>query len=138
MTIITCIDKDGIENNFKYSLEVVEDENYKKWNFMVIPANEIFKDFFFFSAQETKEKQVKITMMNNHNQKEYSAKGIPEKLIQTISLITNQPILSSSNISKYKSFEEEYRTPQATKVWERLKKEGKAHYNEQTDTYRLV
>lgn len=137
MISITCIDKDGQPNNFKCCYEKDYIDYLETWKFTIFPENEIYADFFFLSAQETSDHFMKITMMNNHNQACYSAKGIPEKIIETLQNLSGKTIISSSNNPVYQSFNEEYRTPPATKVWERMKLKGMASYDEQKDTYLL-
>ena len=92
--------------------------------------------FLFFSAKETADNYIKVTMINNHNQIEYSAKGIPEKIIQELRNLSDKVIISSSNNPLYKSFDEEYRTLPAYKVWNRLIVQGKASYDTEIDTYK--
>jgi hypothetical protein len=137
MTTINCLDKNGIPHNFKYFYEVENDEGMDVWKFMVIPESEIYEDFFFFSAKETVDNCLKVTMINNHNQIEYSAKGIPERIIQELRNLSNKVIISSSNNPLYKSFDGEFRTPPADKFWNRLVTQGKASYDIETDTYKL-
>lgn len=137
MKTITCIDKTGNPHNFKYTYEIDNDDGKRIWKFIIIPEHEIYKDFFFFSAKEITDNQIKVTMINSHNQGAYSSKGIPEKIIEELQLLTGKEIISSSNNPLSKSFLEEYRTPPATKVWERLIAKGLASYDEQMDTYKF-
>lgn len=61
---------------------------------------------------------MRIVMMNNHGVKEYSGAGIPDYMIPEISKVLEKPLISSSN---HAIENDVYRTPDATKVWERLK-----------------
>ena len=45
---LSCIDKDGNENNFKYSLSESEENDCKKWIFKVIPEQDMPGDFLNF------------------------------------------------------------------------------------------
>lgn len=81
------------------------------------------------------DKNLKIVMMNNHHQEEYIAKGIPEKIIEELSTLSEKIIISSSNKNNYKSFAAEFRTSPATKVWERIVNNGLAEYNDEKDIH---
>ena len=136
MCLIECVDREGIRNNFKYIL--AKDENSEdriEWKFSVIPEDEKFADFFYLTAEEINDETLKITMINHHNQDIYIAKGIPEKIIQELSILSEMKVISSSNKSQYQSFESEFRTPSATKVWERIRNFGNATYDSEQDIY---
>jgi len=136
MCLIECIDRYNFRNNFKYTLQ--KDENFEdrmEWKFSVIPEDEKFLDFFYLTAEEVDNKTLKITMINHHNQDIYIAKGIPEKIIEQLSILSEMKIISSSNKVQYQSFESEFRTPPATKVWERIKGMGNATYDIEKDIY---
>lgn len=134
-TEIICIDKNGNENTFKYSLEESEENGKKKWVFRVVPHNLIVQDWFEFSVTEVDENTGKITSMNNRKMTEYIAKGIPEKLIEEANSVLNLTINSSSNTEEFKAFPNEWRSESATKVWERLLNRGEAEYDQQRDIY---
>ena len=138
MKQITCIDKDGYKNNFLYSLEIEKINDYNQWKFSVIPDDGLCSDFFFFSGETISDEKIKITMMNNHNQEIYSGKGIPERLIEELHIITGKDIVSSSNNPHKKVLEEEYRTPPATKVWQRLVNINRASYNTEDDLFTFI
>jgi len=138
MTIITCIDKDGNSNNFKYVLKHENTEDGKVWKFSVIPEDDQFIDFYYLTATEINKNKIKITMINHHNQPMYSAKGITEKLIEVLHSISEMNVASSSNNKLFQSFKAEYRTPPATKVWMRLIEQGLAIYDEESDTFNYI
>ena len=130
---IICIDKDGNENKYLYNLEI--DGGQEEWLFMIKPLNIEVDDFFEFTVRKINENNGKVIQMTNHLKMIYSAKGIPEKMIEESSKVLNLEITSSTNIESKKSFANECRSGQATKVWERLSDKGKAKYNLEIDTY---
>jgi len=136
MCIIECTSKEGIKNNFKYKLSRNENfEDRLEWKFSVIPEDENFTDFFYLSAEEVNSETLKVTMINHHNQDIYIAKGIPERIIRELAIISGQRVISSSNKTQYQSFGAEFRTPPATKVWDRIKTIGNATYDSEKDIY---
>lgn len=59
-------------------------------------------------------------------------------MIEESSSILGLEIISSTNIDSEKSFGEEYRTDQATKVWRRLVVAGKAVYESTRDIFTYI
>lgn len=92
--------------------------------------------FFDFALVEESNDMLKITMMHNHGDPRYVAKGIPDCAIPGIARITGLQIRSSSNT--HRATGNEYRTVSATKVWERLEKRGMARYDKEQDIYYLT
>ena len=133
-TEIICKDKNEIENRFLYNLEDKCDFE-QKWIFRIIPAEIEVDNWFEFTITKTSNNKGKVTQMKHQNMPEYVAKGIPEKMIEESSAVLQLEIISSTNIESAKSFDTEWRTPQATKVWERLVALGKASHNSATDIY---
>ncbi|WP_131726565.1 hypothetical protein [Flavobacterium sp. Leaf82] len=136
---IICTDRNGVANNFKYHLKESKENENKKWVFMIIPENNInIYDWFEFAVTEIDNENGKVTIMSHKNNPEYVAKGIPEKMIEESSIVLNKSIHSSSNIAEFKSFETEWRSDSATKVWRRLQDQNNADYSEASDTYTFV
>jgi hypothetical protein len=132
---IECIDKDGNVNFFLYKYEINWINNRNVWNFSIIPKEQSWDDFFYFSATEISNDTMKVTMMDHHNRIIYKAKGIPEKMIEELNKITSKKIISSTNNVNSKILFEEFRTPKATNVWNRLKNNNKATFDIDTDIY---
>ena len=135
----SCSGIDGIENNFFYNLENSEFDN-TEWIFRIIAEDILNDNPFLFSVKEFDEGNAKVIMMNHHNNVDYIAKGIPEKIIEISAIKLNKSIHSSSNIAEYKIFDGEFRSLSADKVWERLVNKNLAIYNTQTDifTYKMA
>ncbi len=132
---ITCIDRNGQEVIFRYELAESEEHDKQKWIFRVLPENLQAADWFEFGITMINDNTGKITVMNNRGIEQYSAKGIPEKLIEVASEVLNIEISSSSNNPQRKTFDTEWRTPAATKVWQRLVEQGRAIYSQDDDTF---
>lgn len=132
---IICVGRNEVITVFKYSLEEFETFGYKKWIFRIVPEDLQFIDWFEFSVAEIGDDTGKVITMNNNNQKGYSAKGIPDKMIEEASKKLNLNIISSSNKKGGKFFDNEWRTTDATKVWNRLVQNGLANYNYELDFY---
>ncbi len=132
---IICVDKDGVEHIFKYSLNESEEDGNTKYIFHVMPKDLNAKDWFEFAITMIDDKKGKITVMNNRSMSEYVGKGIPDKLIEEASCVLSISISSSSNNARYKNFDPEWRTSDADKVWRRLISKNKASYDKNKDTY---
>lgn len=100
------------------------------YNIPPLPSGE----FFDISVEQINDEEVRIIMMNNYNVSEYSGAGIPDYIIPEISKVLRMNVISSSNKDPNSDV---YRTPDATKVWKRLKANGKATYDSKTDIYKL-
>lgn len=86
--------------------------------------------WFELTLEPFKDRLRSATMLAN-NKAWYRKAGIPEAALRYARRVTGLPIVSSSN----KADEDEFRTPEATKVWERLKPD--ASYDPDTDRYTL-
>lgn len=135
---VVCIDKNGLTNTFKYSLETSEENGNPKWVFRIMPEDLEAIDWFEFSITKVNDSIGKVTAMAHNNLPVYIAKGIPDKMIEEAHQVLNLEITSSSNKPSAKSFENEWRAPDADKVWNRLIKQGKAVYDLSIDTYKLL
>jgi hypothetical protein len=58
----------------------------------------------------------------------YRERGLGEALIELSAELTTRRILSSSNSPSHEWLRGEYRTPDAEKVWQRLRAAGRARY----------
>jgi len=136
-TSFETIDKEGKTQTFKYKYETELTFEREKWHFVIVPEDEVYDDFFYLGATAISDDTLKITTVNRHNQIIYSAKGITEKIIQILALLSGKKVISSTNNPAFKFFDEEFRTPAATKVWQRVVQQGFATYDAETDIFSL-
>ena len=132
---IRCLGKDDVKTTFSYSIEESEINGFKKWIFRIVPQNLEFTDWFEFSVVELGNGVGKVITMNTNFKKEYSAKGIPDKMIEEASNKLELNIISSTNKKAHKFLDNEWRTEAASKVWNRLVTRGIAIYDEEKDLY---
>lgn len=135
---IICSDSNGNETNFLYSLNESNEQGRKKWVFKVMPHDLNATDWYEFSITEIDGTTGKITLMNNRNLPEYRGKGITIKLIEEASNVLGLTIISSTNVEEAMTLDTEWRTEPATKIWEKLRAQGLAVYDEATDIYTYV
>lgn len=136
---ITCIDKDGNKNDFRFNLAETKDEyDRRKWVFKIIPAIEDVDDWFEFSIVKINDATGKVSAMNNNREKKYMAKGIPNKMIEETAEVLMLQIISSTNNESFKLLYTEWRSLDAEKVWKRMVKEGRAEYDLRTDTFTFI
>ncbi|MEN8169208.1 MAG: hypothetical protein ABFS08_03210 [Pseudomonadota bacterium] len=132
MNKFNCIDKHGHTREFNYSVD--KDLSQDKWTFRVYNIPPLQSgDFFEISVEQINNQEVRIIMMNNYGIPEYSGAGISDYMIPEISQVLGAVVVSSSNLHPSGGV---YRTPDATKVWERLKANGKAVYDSKNDVYK--
>lgn len=130
-----CVDKSGKANEFKYTIEFSDEDDFQKISYRVISADINTDDWFAFSLVRINDSTGKIYAMNNNNVPELTRKGIPEKLIEITTIQFNSTIISSSNNPKSKQLDTEWRTVAANKVWDRLVADNKAKYDSQLNLY---
>lgn len=132
---ITCTDRDGNEHKFSFR-RIPPDENKagpKKWLFRVGNFDPL-ADEFNFDVVEIDNGSLKVVSMHAVDNM-YRGKGIPEQMIIQVAAIMGRSISSSSNKHKYKDSDNECRTPDATKVWNRLVSKGLAEFDQEKDIY---
>lgn len=131
---IKTIGKDGNEYIFYYCFKKKYKNDKELLVFRIADTEDnLNMEFFEFKLEEDKNEFLKIIMINKHFSDKYSAKGIPEKMIDVSSKLFKRRIRSSSNItSKYTG---ESRIESATKMWDRLVSIGKAEYIKNDDYY---
>jgi hypothetical protein len=137
-TEIICIDKNGLQNQFKYSMDESEENGKVKWVFRVMPLDLNATDWFEFAITVINPTIGKVTVMDNRNMVEYRGKGITEKMIEEAANVLGLTIISSTNNPQKKSLSTEWRTPAADIIWGRLITQGRATYNEQDDIYTFI
>jgi len=91
-------------------------------------------DFFELRLVSYDSKTLMIDIIDSH--RHYSGVGIPEVLLPFVSEITEMKIVSSSNM--HKLYEKEFRSDNATKMWERLISKEMAYKDNECDRYVLV
>lgn len=134
MQILTCTDPRGNSSDFEYS--VSRDVRATTWTYRVRPKGaDAYSNFFELSVVELDASAVRVTMINNHNHPPVSAKGIPDALLPHIARELGRQVQSSPGSGPAGDV---YRTEAATKVWQRLKKNGKADFDEPRDIYYTV
>ena len=87
-------------------------------------------DHWFDFTLEPFNGMLRSATMHTNNKAWYRKQGIPEALLRYARKVTGTPIVSSSN----KADDDEFRTPEATKVWLRM---HEATYDTATDLYTL-
>ncbi len=135
---IICIDRNGSENRFKYSIEKTTEKGNNTWFFRIQPVDIIVDEDFEFEITQIGENIGKVTQMFHHFKEEYIAKGVPEKMIEEANRILNLNIISSTNKEESKLLSTEWRTTEAEKVWIRLYAQGKAKYDPNSEIYELI
>ncbi len=137
-TEIICIDRNGNQNPFKYSMDESEEGGKVKWVFRVMPHDLNAADWFEFAITVINPTVGKITVMDNRNMVQYRGKGITEKMIEEAANVLGLTIISSTNNPQKMSLSTEWRTPAADIIWGRLITQGRATYNEQDDIYTFI
>jgi hypothetical protein len=135
---IICTDKNGLQNQFKYSIDESEDSGKVKWIFRVMPFDLNATDWFEFAITVIDPTLGKVTVMDNRNMVQYRGKGITEKMIEVSANVLGLTIISSTNNPQYKSLSTEWRTPAADVIWNRLLAQARATYNEEDDIYTFI
>jgi hypothetical protein len=135
---IVCTDRKGNQHYFKYSIEESDDEGFLKWIFKVLPFDLNAPDWYEFSITVIRPGIGKVTLMDNRNMPQYRGKGITERLIEESANFLGLTIISSTCNPNKKVLSTEFRTIPATKVWEKLKNQGLASYNEEDDIYTFL
>ncbi len=134
---ITCVDRHGAYNTFYYRYSVSGIQTEQEEHRLTIFASSNYSDSEFFElTAKPKDGQLKIITIVKNNDALYGAKGIPDSAIPELAMLSGKIVRSSSH--KYPSEQNEYRTNDATKVWQRLENNQKATYDQATDVYTLT
>jgi hypothetical protein len=135
MEALICVGRDGIKHTFYVDYKLIGSPAVQTCNFYVyrssppIPEDE----WFDLTVVRFDPQTFMVTMMQSNYKEWFSAKGIPEAIIPYAAGILKCHIVSSSN----KKNAGEYRTPPATKAWERLRNKALADYDAENDRYAL-
>jgi len=133
MTAFSCTGRDKLKRTFEYSF--VKNNSKGEYTFRVTtnppPTNGAF---FELGLSTLRQGTVRVEMANHFNRAEYVAMGIPEALLPIVKQqlgmnVESSPTRGGGNV---------YRTPAATKYWQRLKKSGGATYDADRDVYSVV
>lgn len=133
MTSLVCMGHDGLPHIFEYVVK--RDSLSSEWRYRVTtdPAPQS-GEFFELTLVDLEDGTSRVSWMGHHGAEEYRAKGIPEALLQIASTQLRKTIQSSQERGNTGDVR---RSPEATKVWERLVARGLAAYDEKTDVYRI-
>jgi hypothetical protein len=136
MHSINCVGKDGVERKFVLDEPEIEttSEGHRELTFRVMTES---TDIFFFelSLREQPDGCFQIIMIENHHRPEYVSKGIPDALLPFLHKMLGRPICSSRPSVTGTN---EFRTVDATKMWDRLVRKGIARYFADKQIYRTV
>lgn len=134
---IECIGKNCEVSIFNLcsNAEIENINNYTNYIYRIYSKEIINAIFFEITLTITINNMAIITMMNNHDNKEFFAKGIPDFMILWLSKKHAIKIHSSTNKIESKVIDEERRDPPATKVWERMIKKEYATFDEFNDRF---
>lgn len=126
---LMCVDKNKIEREFNLRIETTF-EGYPRF---VVTHPSIPQEFFEFILKPMDDGSHMVMMINAHGA--YAGLGIPDAIIPFAANHLSTELRSSPTNSACGNY---WRTPEATKVWERLVDSGKAEYDRAADVYRLV
>lgn len=126
---LKCIGRDKLEREFDLCVKVTF-EGYPRF---IVTHESTSHEFFELVLKPLDDGSHMVMMINAHGV--YGGTGIPDALIPFAANHLSTEIRSSPARSKDGNY---WRTPAATKVWERLVAAGKAKYNKQTDIYRVA
>ena len=127
---LPCVGKDGITRVFKY--DYARDQFEPKWHFRVYAdPPDPSGDWFDFTVEDKDPNTVRVDVMNANGVKAYQKMGIPEAIIVGAASVLGKRVVSSPSQGPAGV----WRTPEATKAWERLLKQGKANYDHSTDLF---
>ena len=134
MATLACTGRDNVVRTFefRYGQEPLSGE----WSFKVttIPPPPHSK-FFEMTLAPIGAQTLRVVMLNHFKFPPYVAMGIPEALLSAAKALLGQDIESSPSSGTQGGI---YRTPDATKVWERLRQRGLATYDASRDVYTLA
>ena len=124
---------DGV-HTFSYEFDF--DEAAKEWHFRVLtvppPEN---RDFFEFTLKILDDTSVRQTSIEHHGSAYYAAKGIPAAVLPIAAANIEKTIVSSPTFGESSNV---FRTPDATKIWNRLVEKELAIYDDKTGIFKLL
>jgi hypothetical protein len=126
---LKCMGRDQTEREFDVRMHTTFETHIR----YVVTHESIPQEFFELVITPMDDGSHRVMMMNAHGV--YGGMGIPDTLIPIAAGHLSIELRSSPTKSECGNY---WRTPAATKVWERLVAAGKAEYNADTDVYRVV
>ena len=136
MYSINCVGKDGVERTFVFEAPKKEQTYEGHWEFFVVVKTCIDAIYFFeLRLRQTPEDEFQIIAISHDNYADYVSKGIPDALLPRLSEILGGPIRSSRSDIEGTN---EFRTPAASKMWDRLVNKELARYYAEEDVYRTL
>jgi hypothetical protein len=131
---LICTGADGVQRTFEYEYE--KDQFQQAWHFRVYtsPPPQTGQ-FFECNVEAVDAKTVRVVAIAHHGASAYRAMGIPDELLPEIAAVLGRRVVSSSNLNAQAG---EWRTPDAGKVWNRLRSKGRADYDPVTDRFHLL
>lgn len=138
MSELKCIGRDGVARTFDVRWD--KDIFAEKWKFRVVTSPALpGGEAFHLDIEEISEGLGRVVMMNNYGVREYCGMGIPEALLPLASATLGMKLQSSPTLgtSSTPGASGIYRTPAATKVWNRLVNAGKATHLLADDIFEL-
>ncbi len=124
---LKCIGRDQIEREFNLRVE----KTYHGYPWFMASHESMIHEFFELVLKPLDDGSHMVMMINAHGV--YGGCGIPDAILPFAANHLSTEIRSSPTMSA-----DYWRTPAATKVWERLVAVGKAEYNKETDIYRII
>jgi hypothetical protein len=134
---LSCMGLDGIVRTFYFDVVSETSPDGNEWKYQVHlhnPPRMEEDDFYYAAFRQIGDARVQVVMLSR-NKAHYGGKGITEALFAEVAHRTSLQLVSSTN---RKSGSDEYRTVQATRVWNRLVEAKKATYDAASDHYVLL
>ncbi len=134
MTHLSCVGRDGKTRVFDYQVQISSSGDNYTFKVRTVPPMKS-DDFFELELEKLDTNTVCVIMAHHHNKPEYAAKGIPEALLPEVKRKLEMNVESSPMDGKQNNV---FRTPAATKYWERLVATNGAIYDNLRDVYTVV
>lgn len=122
MPALSCVDRNGVVRLFDYDCRQVPLSNELTIRVITRPPLES-GDFFEMRLAPIDCATLRVVMLNHFDVRPYVAAGIPDALLPAVKLLLGKNIESSPSHGDHAGV---YRTPNADKVWERLRNAGQA------------
>ena len=134
MPSVKCVGRDGVTRELEFQWQF--DELDRVWRFFVYkvprpPSGEIF-DMTFTPISDTTVRQTSIA---HHSEPAYVGMGIPDAMLPLVKTIIGKEIESSPPDGVVAGM---FRSPDAEKMWRRLRENGIAEYIEERRVYRVL
>ena len=131
MNQLLCTDRNGNLTTFFFKSE--RDETRREINYKVYADPLPVSGEFFELSVKDLGNELQVIAMFNHKEPAYKEKGIPDALLLHIAEFFKKSVRSRPKSAP----NGDYRTADATKVWDRLVKKNIASYFPDEDIYRI-